>query len=227
MTPELLVTKDGSHTLVVPPNSLTYHSVYGAITESKHVFIEAGLEHVFSKFRAKTNACLNVFEMGFGTGLNALLTLQKSTKENIAVHYTTVELYPLQTEEIKVLNYVEQLNDKTLAQPLFLLHSSNWNKDVMITPLFTLHKQQTSLLNLSFTTQFHLIYFDAFAPDAQPELWQAEMFEKLYHSLFNGCVLVTYCSKGIVKRALQSVGFKVEKLPGPPGKREIIRATKL
>ncbi len=227
MKPELLLTKDGSHTIIVPHNGLTYHSVHGAITESRHVFIEAGLAYVFSKFCAKPNVCINVFEMGFGTGLNALLTLQKGATENTPIHYTTVELYPLQTEEIKRLNYIELLNDETLSQSLFLLHSCSWNEDVMITPLFALHKQQASLLNVSFNTHFHLIYFDAFAPNAQPELWEADVFRKLYNALVSGGVLVTYCSKGNVRRALQSVGFTVEKLPGPPGKREMIRAIKL
>ena len=226
MKRRLLITKDGSHTIVFPDSGLTYHSIHGAIRESKHVFIEAGLDYVFSKFGAKTNECINVFEMGFGTGLNALLTLQNGAKENTPIHYTTVELHPLQPEEIKGLNYVDQLGDDTLAPSLFLLHSCNWHEDVMITPQFTFHKQNTSLLNLFFNQNFHLIYFDAFAPNAQPELWEAEVFQKLYNSLLRGGVLVTYCCKGTVKRILQSVGFIVEKLPGPPGKREMIRAIK-
>ncbi len=227
MKRRLLITNDGSHTLVIPDSGLTYHSVHGAITESKHVFIKAGLEYVFSKFGAKPNECINVFEMGFGTGLNALLTVQKSAKENTPIHYTTVELQPLEQEEITGLNYVDQLGDKTLAPSLFLLHSCNWNEDVMITPQFTFLKQYTSLLNLLFNQNFHLIYFDAFAPSAQPELWEPQVFQRLYNALFSGGVLVTYCCKGSVRRALQSVGFMVEKLPGPPGKREMIRAIKL
>lgn len=226
MKREIQITKDGSHTISIPQKHLTYHSVYGAVQESKHVFINAGLKYALSQFSIEKNNAVYVFEMGFGTGLNALLTLQMSAKENRSIKYTSVELFPLQSDEIQPLNYVEQLRDETLAQPFFLLHSCAWNEDVMITPLFTLHKQNTSLLNTIFNNQFHLIYYDAFAPDAQPELWKAEVFEKLYHTLFSGGILVTYCCKGSVKRALQSVGFRVEKLPGPPGKREMIRAIK-
>ncbi len=221
-----MITKDGSHTIFIPHSNLTYHSVHGAIQESKHVFIQAGLEHVFSHFLIEKNNCINVFEMGFGTGLNALLSFQNGVNKNRCIYYTAVEINPLSPEEIQPLNYVEQLNDASLAQPLFLLHSSAWNKDVLIEPLFTLYKQNASLLNITFNTTFHVIYFDAFAPNAQPELWQTEVFQKLYDVLFDGGVLVTYCCKGAVKRALQSVGFFVEKLPGPPGKREMIRAVK-
>ena len=226
MKREIQTTKDGSHTIFIRQKHLTYHSVYGAIQESKHVFINAGLEYVLSQFSIEKSNAVYVFEMGFGTGLNALLSLQKSKDENKHIYYAAVELYPLQSDEIQPLNYVEQLGDETLAQPFLLLHSSVPNEDVMITPLFTLHKQNTSLLNITFNNKFHLIYFDAFAPNAQPELWQADVFQKLYDALFPGGVLVTYCCKGSVKRTLQSVGFRVEKLGGPPGKREMIRAIK-
>ena len=226
MKRELTITKDGSHTVSIPDEHLTYHSFHGAIQESLHVFIQAGLQYVFSHFSEEENHTVYVFEMGFGTGLNALLSLQNSRDENRHVHYTAVELYPLQPEVINALNYVEQMGDETLAPSFISLHFSNWNEEVTITPTFSLCKQQESLLNTTFNKQFHLIYFDAFAPGAQPELWQPEVFEKLYQSLFAGGALVTYCCKGSVQRALQSVGFTVEKLPGPPGKREMIRAIK-
>ncbi|SFD13778.1 tRNA U34 5-methylaminomethyl-2-thiouridine-forming methyltransferase MnmC [Chitinophaga sp. CF118] len=219
MKRQLYITADGSHTIVLPDMQVTYHSTYGALQESRHIFIQAGLKYVMPK------DSINVFEMGFGTGLNALLTVQESIQSRCHVYYQSVELYPLSMEDAEGLNYTTQLNDS--SETFSLLHSSKWEEDIMINPLFTLHKSHDSITHLSVNKHFHVIYYDAFAPDVQPELWEPVIFEKLYNWLHPGGVLVTYCSKGSVRRTMQSAGLKVEKLPGPPGKREILRAIKI
>lgn len=205
MKRELLVTADGSHTIAIPDMNVTYHSTHGAIQESMHVFIHAGLQAIQAP-------AIRIFEMGFGTGLNALLTLQYATTP---VYYYAVEQFPLTAQEIEGLNYGTDL------------HQYPWNKDVKISEKFTLHKAHASLLDVSPVVQpFHLIYYDAFAPASQPELWSVAVFEKLYSLLEPGGMLVTYCSKGDVRRAMLAAGFNVEKLAGPPGKREMLRAVR-
>jgi tRNA U34 5-methylaminomethyl-2-thiouridine-forming methyltransferase MnmC len=232
MDREIILTKDGSHTVSVPEMNVTYHSVHGAIQESMHVFIDAG----FRQFSEQTE--LRIFEMGFGTGLNALLTLIEAEKTKQQIHYTSVELYPLQAKEIDKLNYCGQLNRKDLESVFTQLHQCDWEKEIRITEYFTLRKLNTSLSTFNPFTEtsdnknsstlqlFNLIYYDAFAPSAQPELWTAGIFEKLYGILNNKGALVTYCSKGDVRRAMQTAGFIIEKIPGPPGKREMVRAWK-
>jgi tRNA U34 5-methylaminomethyl-2-thiouridine-forming methyltransferase MnmC len=209
MKRELLLTKDGSHTIAIPGMNVTYHSTHGAIQESMHVFIQAGLKNIPTEN-------IRIFEMGFGTGLNALLTWQYATANNKKIYYYSVEQFPLTIKEAEGLNY-----DATFTTQL---HTAAWDKDVELDTHFTLHKSHSSLLTSVPTTTFHLIYFDAFAPDVQPELWTQSVFEKLYTLLEPGGIFVTYCCKGIVRRAMQAAGFKTEKLPGPPGKREILRA---
>lgn len=223
MLREIIITKDGSHTVSIPHMNVTYHSVHGAIQESMHVFIQAGFYHAD---KPGDNSPVRIFEMGFGTGLNALLTLIEAGSRHEPVYYTAIELSSLAREEIKYLNYCQQLNRKDL-QPVFEeLHFSAWEKQNTLTPWFTLYKSAVDLLQLDPANYapYHLIYFDAFAPGAQPELWTKEIFEKLYQLLLPGGLLVTYCSKGDVRRAMQSAGFAIEKIPGPPGKREMIRA---
>ena len=170
--------------------------------------------------------------MGFGTGLNALLTLMEANPQ-LQIHYTAIELFPLTAAESTELNYCDQLNRKDLLPAFEKLHQCEWEKDIVISPHFTIHKVNTSLLNIKTSKLFpgsasdpNLIYFDAFAPAAQPELWTKEIFEMLYSILRRDGVLVTYCSKGDVRRAMLAAGFVVEKIPGPPGKREIVRAVK-
>jgi len=209
---EIILTGDGSHTISVPEMNVTYHSVHGAIQESVHVFIQAGLR---------------VLEIGFGTGLNALLTLLEADKHMNRIYYTAVELYPLNETEISQLNYCEQLNVPHY-KPLFeKMHQCEWEEMSEITDNFRLTKTKCNLLDFSTENLFYLIYFDAFDPAAQPGLWTKEVFEKLYSMLNEGGIVVTYCSKGDVRRAMQSAGFHIEKIPGPPGKKEMIRATKL
>jgi len=200
--------------------NVTYHSIYGAIQESKHVFIEAGLKSLILTEATR----LNIFEVGFGTGLNALLTIIETEKLQREIYYETVEQYPLDNGEVKSLNYCKQL-DRTDLQSLFeQLHTSEWEKKINITKGFCLKKTKTNVLNFETSGTFELIYFDAFAPNVQPELWTIEIFEKMFSILKPGGLLVTYCSKGDVRRAMQAAGFIVEKLPGPKGKREMIRA---
>lgn len=218
-----VITKDGSHTVSVPEMNVTYHSLHGAIQESLHVFIEAGLKYWLSNFN---HGDIHIFEMGFGTGLNALLTYIEAEKRNIPVHYTAVELFPLQPEEIKSLNYCEQLKRPDLVPVFERLHDSEWEKEINMSSFFKLQKVKTNLANFSSNQHFNVIYFDAFAPTAQPDLWTKEIFQKLNSMLYPGGLLTTYCSKGEVRRAMQAAGFIVEKIPGPPGKREMVRAKK-
>lgn len=205
-------TEDGSATLFVPELNEHYHSVKGARTESQHIFIDMGL---------KASAALqpHVLEIGFGTGLNALLTLEAAGQEKRPVHYTGIELYPLAWEEVNALGYSDN--------PLFKqLHAAPWEENVEISPYFTLRKIQADA-NEFISDNPDLVYFDAFAPEKQPEMWNEQLFRSLYVSMNTGGILTTYCAKGVIRRMLQTVGFLVERLPGPPGgKREILRATK-
>ena len=161
----------------------------------------------------------------FGTGLNALLSFIEAEKNQVKIHYVTVELFPLPEDEITSLIYCGQLHHKDLEPVFHQLHQCEWEKDIQISTYFTIHKTKVSLLNFTTSKLFNLIYYDAFAPSAQPELWTKEVFEKLFLMLMPGGVLVTYCSKGDVRRAMQAAGFIVEKIQGPPGKREMVRAT--
>ena len=222
MHTQIITTEDGSHSLFVPHLNEHYHSTHGAIQESRHVYIENG----FCECKLKH---INILEIGFGTGLNAFLTLLESEKTNSTVYYTSLELYPLEMDKVKQLNYPQHLVDISKAHLFMELHAAPWDKSINITPNFFLHKFETdfsNLNNLSFTNRFDVIYFDAFAPEKQPEMWTQEIFDKLY-SLSNANVIITtYCAKGVVRRMLQSAGFIVERLPGPPGKREILRGKK-
>ena len=221
MKKEIIQTADGSHTVSIPEMNVTYHSVHGAIRESVHVFIEAGLYHVSR--RLESPAMLHIFEMGFGTGLNAFLTATWAMETKTKVRYTAVETAPLFLEEAEKLNYASSSEHQALFRQL---HQSNWNDEKVINEFFTLEKQRSGLQEFTTGNQFHLVYFDAFAPSAQPELWTKEIFEKLFGMLLPGGVLVTYCSKGDVRRAMTAAGFTIEKIPGPPGKREMVRAEK-
>ena len=216
----IISTGDGSHTVVLPELGITYHSTRGAIQESEHVFIKAGLHYAFGHFPQDE---IRVLEMGFGTGLNALLTLIDCEQQTRKVAYTTIEQYPLTAEEAALLNYAQTLGH---ASSFEKLHAVVWDKMVDIIPDFTLTKLPVNLMNAALAGPFHVIYYDAFAPDAQPELWTEEVFHKLYHVLAEGGVLTTYCSKGSVRRAMAAAGFTIKKIPGPPGKREMVQAFK-
>lgn len=208
-------TADGSATLFVPELDEHYHSVKGARTESQHIFIEMGLN-------ACQAAAPRILEIGFGTGLNALLTLEAAEARQRTVHYTGIELYPLPWETVEALKYS--------IHPLFkVLHTIPWEEDAIITPRFTLRKVQADVNGWqpAASARWDLVYFDAFAPEKQPEMWSQELFDRLYVLMNPKGILTTYCAKGIVRRMLQTAGFTVERLPGPPGgKREILRAVK-
>ena len=225
MEKEIVLTADGSHTIAIPAMNVSYHSKYGAIQESLHIFIEAGLRHLANQLTSQT---INLFEMGFGSGLNAFLTAIEAEKTKKKIHYTAVESFPIAMDEATCLNYTEQLQHHELFQTI---HECKWSEDVTISEFFTLRKENISLLNffkvISKDEPFNLIYYDAFAPSAQPELWTEEVFKKLFSMLFENGVLVTYCSKGDVRRAMTAAGFTVTKLPGPKGKKEMLRAGKL
>ena len=218
-----VITKDGSHTISVPDMNVTYHSVHGAIQESEHVFIKAGLldSGIFDY-----TGVHQVLEIGFGTGLNALLTLIEADKQKNRIYYTAIEPFPLDESIIMQLNYCEQLNLPHYQRLFEKMHQCDWEEMYEITEHFRLTKHKTSLQEFSIVKSFSIIYYDAFAPNAQPELWTEKIFEKLYSLLLPEGILVTYCSKGAVQRAMKAAGFTIEKIPGPPGKREMIRAVK-
>ncbi len=212
-------TKDGSSTLRVEGWDEPYHSVHGAIQESRHVFIESGLKH------CNTHP-LRILEMGFGTGLNALLTLLEANAMSLPVHYTGVEAFPVTLEEAGQLNYPQQLPGMGLAGDFERMHRAPWEENLQISPYFTLLKRRFDFMAVAAEEQFDLVYFDVFGARVQPEFWTEVLFEKMYRALDHGGILVTYAAKGSVRRAMQAVGFGVERLPGPPGKREMLRATK-
>lgn len=216
-----MITGDGSVTIAIPEMQVTYHSKHGAIQESMHVFIEAGLKPLLHR-----QETLDVFEMGLGTGLNALLTLREAARHQQKINYQAIEAFPLESDKAALLNYPTQLQEPTLQPLLEALHAAPWNQSIALTPWFTFQKDHTTLINFSTPQLFNLIYYDAFAPNAQPELWTVEAFTLLFNMLMEGGLLVTYCSKGDVRRAMQAAGFTVEKIPGPPGKREMVRARK-
>ena len=214
----LIITEDGSHTLFVSEIDECYHSSHGAIQESRHIFIEAGLKHCAKKE-------IRVLEIGFGTGLNAFLTLIEAEGSDKKIQYTSLEKYPVGVEKAQKLNYPEELSLE--SRDVFeKLHTSDWNQDIQINSSFTLNKIEADFTCYTSDNQFDVIYFDAFSPEKQPEMWTAEQFEKLYNCCNFEAVLTTYCAKGDVRRAMQQAGFKVERLQGPPGKREILRGIK-
>ena len=219
MRREIITTSDGSTTIHLPDWDENYHSKHGAIQEAKHVFIENGL----SLFQGKSIAIL---EIGFGTGLNAFITFLESKKLNIAADYVGVEAYPISSEEILSMNYVNELNAKSDSKIFEQMHTSNWEEKTILSDTFCLTKRKQFFADIEDVAQFDLIYFDAFGYRVQPELWSTEIFQKMYNALKPNGVLVTYAARGVVKKSMIEVGFTVEKLPGPPGKREMFRATK-
>lgn len=216
-----MLTQDGSHTIAIPELQVTYHSTFGAVQESKHVFIEAGLIPLLPSHNR-----IHILEVGFGTGLNALLSLGETEKTGSTIAYTAIEPFPLTKEEAQALNYCDQLLRPDWKLYFQQMHACGWEKEELVTPRFLIYKTMSPLQAYSLKHKQQLIFFDAFAPAAQPELWSREVFDQLYQLLDPGGMLVTYCSKGSVHRTMQDAGFIVEKLPGPPGKREMIRAVK-
>ena len=215
---EIQTTADGSNTLFVPALDEHYHSIKGALTESQHIFIKMGLHEC-------KVAEPRILEVGFGTGLNAILTLAEA-EERGPIHYTTLERYPLSMEVIRQLGYDNLLEEKT-ASFFPTLHEVPWNEWQEITEKFRLRKIECDLTTLKIEEGYDVIYYDAFAPEKQPDMWTQEIFDKLYACMAPDGIFVTYCAKGVVRRMLQTAGFTVERLAGPPnGKREILRGRK-
>ncbi len=220
MEREIVVTADGSKTIFIKEWNEHYHSTHGALQEAQHVFLQHGLY-------TKSDDYLTVLEMGFGTGLNALLTYFASEKRNQYIHYIGVEAFPPSKEELEVMDYDQFTSNPEATSVYRALHQAEYNKTTSISEHFVLEKIQQTFEDFTPKSEsIDLIFYDAFGPRVQPHLWTIERFEPLYQSLVKGGVLVTYCAKGQVKRDLKSLGFLVETLPGPPGKREMIRATK-
>jgi tRNA U34 5-methylaminomethyl-2-thiouridine-forming methyltransferase MnmC len=215
---QLIKTEDGSYTIFVPGMNEHYHSTHGAVQESLHIFINVGLNFCKSD-------SINIFEVGFGTGLNALLTAAESLKSNKIINYTTIEKYPVETDLINKLNY-SQFAGESGKEIFEGIHSAEWGKKTQITENFKLLKLNDDLTTSIPEDFFNIIYFDAFGPDKQPEMWTPEIFEKISKLTSAGGIFVTYSAKGEVKRNLRANGFSVELLHGPPGKRQIIRAIK-
>ena len=212
-------TADGSYTLYVPELDEHYHSVKGALTESQHIFINMGLKH-----SPVTEP--RILEIGLGTGLNCFLTLLAAEETRRKIHYTGIERFPLDEEVIRQLDYPTMVG-KGHAEEYLSIHQAPWEEDTNLSPWFTLRKLERDFTHYTFEKGYDIIYFDAFAPEKQPEMWEQSLFNCLYDKLNEGGILTTYCAKGVVRRMLQSAGFTVERLPGPPGgKREILRATK-
>lgn len=221
MRREVIVTADGSVTIHLPEWNEQYHSKHGAITEAIHVFINAGLNYYIEKL---PNQSISILEIGFGTGLNSFLTFLESDKRDIKINYTGIEAYPIEVAVIEKLNYAEQLNSN--KTDFLALHLANWGEQASLNSNFNLTKRQQFFSDIKDVNVFDVIYFDAFGARVQPDLWTEPIFSSMYLALKKNGVLVTYAAKGSVRRAMQAVGFTVERLPGPPGKREMLRATK-
>ena len=219
MKRRIITTSDGSKTIYLEEWNEQYHSKHGAIQEAYHVFIEHGL-------KCFKNQKIRLLEIGFGTGLNALISLIEAPKYGLSLYYTGVEAYPVIEEEVEQLNYIEELNAPEFEVDFIQMHASDWETPHEIAPHFILNKQKKDFNSINDIGLFNLIYFDAFGARVQPELWTVAIFEKMYTALDWDGILVTYAAKGSVRRAMQEVGFEVERLPGPPGKREMLRAIK-
>lgn len=222
MKTELILTADGSHTLLLKKKNESYHSRYGALQESKHIFINNGLHYC-----TKKNKNLNILDVGFGTGLNALLSIQYSLRNKISIEYTAIEPFPIGEDVFYILNY-PLLKDMSDVKDFFIpLHRAPIGYFNIIAPSFKFMMIHEKLEKIRLQKiNFDLVYYDAFAPAIQPELWETGVFRQIVHAMKPGGILVTYCCKGDVKRAMQTAGLITEKIPGPAGKREFLRARK-
>lgn len=225
MKRQVITTGDGSKTIQIQDWNEQYHSIHGAIQEANHVFIKHGLLYKTTS-QHNNSEKISLLEIGFGTGLNAFITLMQQSHLSVVIDYVGVEAYPVKQEEIALLNYTEQLNAANFELYYNKMHACSWEESHQITDDFTLTKQQKFFKDIQDVSQYDLIYFDAFGARVQPELWTSSIFQIMYTALKPEGVLVTYSAKGSVRRAMQEVGFTVERLPGPPGKREMLRATK-
>ncbi len=220
MKHEIIITKDGSTSIYIPELDETYHSRFGAIQEAYHVFIKNGLD-LFD-----TVSEISILEIGFGTGLNALITMLEAEIRQIKVNYVGVEAYPVAFDEIVQLNYVSQLEVPNRRADFEQLHTLPWEATIEVSTYFTLTKRQQFFSDITDENAFDLIYFDAFGYSVQPELWNEAIFEKMFSALKSKGILTTYACRTTIKNAMQTVGFQTMKLPGAPGKREMLRALK-
>lgn len=233
MKRNIITTSDGSKTIQIEDWNEQYHSIHGALQEAKHVFLKHALLFYYDTYAAKQpnlkpkkQKGLSILEIGFGTGLNAFLTLIEAERLNLQINYVGVEAYPVKLDEIQQLNYVELISEKH-AGDFEQMHAIPWNTNYRITPNFQLEKQEKFFQDITATEAFELIYFDAFGARVQPDLWTEDIFKIMFNALKDDGILVTYAAKGSVRRAMQAVGFTVDRLPGPPGKREMLRARKM
>ena len=220
MKREIVITSDGSSTIHLPDWNENYHSIHGAIQESKHVFITKGFDQL-------NDSKISILEIGFGTGLNCFITFLKAIQSNKSINYVGVEAYPVTIDEVAKLNYVSELKAENQKEIFDKMHQYSWEEKHTILSDFSLTKRKQFFKDIDDVNQFNIIYFDAFGAEHQPELWTVAIFKKMYKALKVNGILVTYCAKGSVRRAMQEVGFSVERIEGPPGKREMLRATKL
>ncbi|MCS6824191.1 MAG: tRNA (5-methylaminomethyl-2-thiouridine)(34)-methyltransferase MnmD [Cytophagaceae bacterium] len=220
---EIIPTADGSHTLYLKSLDETYHSRHGAIRESQHIYINHGL-HFFVSTSKATH--VNILEIGFGTGLNALLSLFYAEINNVNIQYTAIEPYPLHFDIVQQLNYQDKSDNPQARKFYQQLHTTTWNRKNVLTHRFTLIKINQTLEDFESENSFDVIYFDAFAPSKQPDIWSEENIKKIYRYMNTRAVLTTYCAQGLFRRNLKEVGFKVHSLQGPPGKKEMTLAIK-
>lgn len=223
MERKIIKTGDGSTTIQLSEWDEQYHSKHGAIQEAKHVFIKMGLDYWLDNFNENK---LAILEIGFGTGLNAFITFLEAEKHQLSINYTGVEAYPVAKNEVDALNYLKLLSAENNAPIFQKMHETPWNSLEKISKNFNLIKQQKRFEEIDDIAKYDLVYFDAFGARVQPELWTEEIFAAMYRAMRKEAVLVTYAAKGSVRRALQKTGFTVERLEGPPGKREMLRALK-
>ncbi len=228
MKRKIITTSDGSKTIQIEDWNEQYHSIHGALNEANHVFLKHGLLFFFNELASTTSHStteVNILEIGFGTGLNAFLTLVEAEKLNLKINYVGVEAYPVEMDEITQLNYTDLISiaHKNTFEKM---HQTPWEEEESISQNFQLQKQQKFFKEIKSEAEYNIIYFDAFGARVQPDLWTEDIFCIMFQALKENGVLVTYSAKGSVRRAMQAVGFKVERLPGPPGKREMLRAIK-
>ena len=219
MKREIIITSDGSTSIHLPEWEESYHSKHGAIQEAQHVFIKNGL----SLCKGQS---VSVLEIGFGIGLNAFITFLESKKNKQKIDYVGVEGFPISPEEVLQMNYVDQLKANQFESEFKIMHTSDWEENVTISDTFRLTKRKQLFNDINDKDQFDIIYFDAFGYRVQPELWSVEIFTKMFNALKEGGILVTYACRGPIKNAMKEAGFKIEKLAGPPGKREMLRGWK-
>jgi tRNA U34 5-methylaminomethyl-2-thiouridine-forming methyltransferase MnmC len=221
---EILLTEDGSHTIYLPELKETYHSIHGAIQESNHVYIQHGLDYFVE---LKRPSLVRIFEVGFGTGLNALLSAKYAMDHQIKISYTSIEAYPLERDQAMLLNYPSQLGGTNDQIVFDAIHKTPWDECVQISADFELNKIHATLQQYTSDSVYDICYFDAFAPSKQAEMWELPILEKIAALMCNNGCFVTYSAKGQLKRDLKALGFEVETLPGPPGKLQMVRAIKI